>query len=257
MPHHIIDLTSTPAITPAPPCPQPSISQPTLPAGKHLPSTDASATRSIPSNGAPAGKRLPSNGQPALNEAEALQAKRELLADIIKDCKEARLRTVLRDLMAKNGHVAVDWIGDALLVREEAVKPFVEGDDDIGNSDLEIPEESDEESDEDDNEDNDEDEEENSDEGGRTTAPRATTSATSTANASAGTKRLRSRYARCINCEEEFDMTSNEPGDCIWHEGIPHAFSFPSLLHLALVTDLLPLRRRNGSRLGRGLLGRS
>jgi hypothetical protein len=254
MPHHIIDLTASPAVTPVPPHAQPSISQPTLPAGKRLPSTGASATRSIPSNGAHAGKRLPLIGQPALNETEA---KRELLQDIIKDCKIDRLRTVLRDLMVKNGQVAVDWIGDALLVREEVVTPFKEGDDDMGNSDLEIPEESDEESDEDDNEENDKDEEGNSDEGGRTTAPRATTSATTAANASAGTKRLRSRYARCINCEEEFDTTSNEPGYCIWHEGIPHAFSFPSLLHLALVTDLLPLRRRNGSRLGRGLLGRS
>lgn len=52
--------------------------------------------------------------------------------------------------------------------------------------------------------------------------------ATTTAKASAGTKRLRSRYAKCVNCDQEFDATSNEPGDCLWHEGNPPVFLLPS-----------------------------
>lgn len=32
-------------------------------------------------------------------------------------------------------------------------------------------------------------------------------------------KRLRPRYAMCKNCEEEFDITQNESGDCVYHPG--------------------------------------
>jgi hypothetical protein len=28
------------------------------------------------------------------------------------------------------------------------------------------------------------------------------------------------RFAKCMNCEVEFDVTSNDRGDCIWHSGI-------------------------------------
>ena len=36
---------------------------------------------------------------------------------------------------------------------------------------------------------------------------------------SAGVKRLRSRYATCSNCLEEFDVTQNGKIDCVWHPG--------------------------------------
>jgi hypothetical protein len=29
------------------------------------------------------------------------------------------------------------------------------------------------------------------------------------------------RYAQCEHCEEEFDVTTNERGDCLWHPGMP------------------------------------
>lgn len=32
-------------------------------------------------------------------------------------------------------------------------------------------------------------------------------------------KRMRSRYAMCVQCNEEFDLTDNRKGDCEWHEG--------------------------------------
>jgi hypothetical protein len=28
------------------------------------------------------------------------------------------------------------------------------------------------------------------------------------------------RYAKCDHCDEEFDVTENEKGDCIWHPGL-------------------------------------
>jgi len=45
-----------------------------------------------------------------------------------------------------------------------------------------------------------------------------------------GVKRVRSRYAQCGNCEEEFDVTVNEPSDCRWHEAKAHPLSRPLLL---------------------------
>ncbi|KAI4284986.1 MAG: hypothetical protein L6R38_001001 [Xanthoria sp. 2 TBL-2021] len=38
-----------------------------------------------------------------------------------------------------------------------------------------------------------------------------------TRNTVHGLKRLRPRYATCTNCEEEFDITQNESGDCVYH----------------------------------------
>ena len=32
-------------------------------------------------------------------------------------------------------------------------------------------------------------------------------------------KRMRSRYAMCENCSEEYDVTANFGGDCMWHPG--------------------------------------
>lgn len=32
-------------------------------------------------------------------------------------------------------------------------------------------------------------------------------------------KRMRTRYAMCENCDEEFDVAYNSMGDCSWHEG--------------------------------------
>lgn len=40
-----------------------------------------------------------------------------------------------------------------------------------------------------------------------------------TRNTVHGLKRLRPRYATCTNCEEEFDITQNESGDCVYHPG--------------------------------------
>jgi hypothetical protein len=33
-------------------------------------------------------------------------------------------------------------------------------------------------------------------------------------------KRLRARYAICTQCDEEFDVTENNPEDCVYHPGM-------------------------------------
>ncbi|KAL8803940.1 MAG: hypothetical protein Q9200_006025 [Gallowayella weberi] len=38
-------------------------------------------------------------------------------------------------------------------------------------------------------------------------------------NVALGLKRMRPRYAMCSNCEEEFDVTENQSGGCIYHPG--------------------------------------
>lgn len=35
-----------------------------------------------------------------------------------------------------------------------------------------------------------------------------------------GVKRLRSRYATCTNCSEEFEVTNNGEYSCVWHPGM-------------------------------------
>ncbi|MCJ1243335.1 hypothetical protein MMC30_000532 [Trapelia coarctata] len=272
MSHHIIDLTQSPAGMPVAPRAQPS----------------------APKTAAP--KRLPSSGNQAPNDPpETVETMKRLISDTVDVSPEARLRSVLKRVMDKHP-IATEWIGAELLVAEDRVKPWKEGDDDLGNSDGEIPESSEEEDEEEESDsdssedvgyedspgpvsrysdleidyesdtwvDWDEDchgsmdtkkhrseypdgfrwtccnrsgDEDGCQKGrhkakrGRETSnkgpaiPKAPAiiktpiAATSTAKASAGVKRLRSRYARCVNCEEEFDTTYNEPGNCVWHEG--------------------------------------
>jgi len=35
-----------------------------------------------------------------------------------------------------------------------------------------------------------------------------------------GDEEMTPRFAKCENCDEEFDVTVNERGDCVWHEGM-------------------------------------
>jgi hypothetical protein len=30
---------------------------------------------------------------------------------------------------------------------------------------------------------------------------------------------MTSRYSRCLKCKKRFDVTRNERGDCVWHDG--------------------------------------
>ena len=40
-------------------------------------------------------------------------------------------------------------------------------------------------------------------------------------------KRFRPRFATCINCNEEFDVETNDEDSCIWHPGISQSFIDP------------------------------
>jgi len=116
MPHHIIDLTESSATTPVPPRPQPSAA-----------GTSASTT-----------KRPPSNVDPASDDSETMK---RLVLDTIKSATNDRLCNALEQVLDKNA-LAVERMGTELLVPEEKVKPWKEGDDDLGNSDCELPQES-------------------------------------------------------------------------------------------------------------------
>ena len=60
-------------------------------------------------------------------------------------------------------------------------------------------------------------------------------------------KRFRPRFATCINCDEEFDVETNDKDSCNWHPGISQSFltSFP----LTCEWPLLTIGR--GKRIGR------
>ena len=40
-----------------------------------------------------------------------------------------------------------------------------------------------------------------------------------------GDEEMTPRFVKCENCEEEFDVTVNERGDCVWHEGMVPSLS--------------------------------
>lgn len=42
---------------------------------------------------------------------------------------------------------------------------------------------------------------------------------TSTTSINSSLKRFRVRFATCENCSEEYDVSCNLKGDCIWHDG--------------------------------------
>lgn len=41
-------------------------------------------------------------------------------------------------------------------------------------------------------------------------------------------KRYRGKFAVCDNCEEEYDVSNNHKGDCLWHDGMYlfHLFTY-------------------------------
>lgn len=44
-----------------------------------------------------------------------------------------------------------------------------------------------------------------------------------------GAKRVRSRYAKCINCKEEFDVSENTKKSCRYHSGMYTSTKLPDL----------------------------
>jgi hypothetical protein len=225
------------------------------------------------------------------------------LFNLIDRTSEYRLRQVMKDIIFKNGRLASDWVMAELLVCESEVKPWEEGDDDLG-SDWEEEEEREREEEEEREREAEEEEREREEEEERereeleefgmerleelgrerlkklnakleakasqtnsnaeTNAALPTLDATQSpvstvmlepstrsahsnveANAALPTlnatqspvstvvlelpttsaqipkvhKRMRPRYAKCVNCKKEFDVSCNEKGGCRYHPG--------------------------------------
>lgn len=138
-----------------------------------------------------------------------------VLHDAINTAHESRIRLALRNACDISGEVA-RVVQEMLLVPEarvtyqeveqdinsDGVVPFEEEDENANEESDEDSESKDihEEEDEDDNEDKDAD-------------------ARRTAISQPGMKRMRPRFATCENCDEEFDVETNDKSSCIWHPG--------------------------------------
>jgi hypothetical protein len=44
-----------------------------------------------------------------------------------------------------------------------------------------------------------------------------------------GDEEMTPRFVKCKNCDEEFDVTVNERGNCVWHEGMVPSLSYHAL----------------------------
>jgi hypothetical protein len=76
----------------------------------------------------------------AYTKAQIKFFQRQNLFNLIDRTSEYRLRQVMKEIICKNGRTASDWVMAELLVCESEVKPWEEGDDDLG-SDWEEEEE--------------------------------------------------------------------------------------------------------------------
>lgn len=127
-----------------------------------------------------------------------------VLLDAINTAHESRIRLALRNACDISEQVS-KIVQEMLLVPEEKVRYRVVEKDLKSEGDVE----EDESDEEDDDEDGDEEESEDEDTSHQTNSVTAPS-----------LKRLRPRYAFCVNCKEEFDVETNERDSCVWHPGI-------------------------------------
>ena len=155
------------------------------------------------------------------------------LEHAIKEVKEDTLRRVILRLCALQP-AAAEYLRGELLVGEDEVKLY-------GDEDEEDEEDEDDVGVEDEEDEEDEEVEDDEVEADRAEARRVALEkrrAEMARKASrqqpparvAGQKRVLPRYATCEQCEEEFDVTMNEEGDCVWHSGKISLFYRLSLL---------------------------
>lgn len=145
------------------------------------------------------------------------------LESAIKDVKEDTLRRVILQLCATQP-AAAEYLRGELLVGEDEVNLYA----DEEEEDEEEPEDEEEEEEEEDEEEEEvEDVEEEADKAEARRVAYEKRRAEFASKASrllppqqvTGQKRVLPRYATCEQCEEEFDVTMNEEGDCVWHSG--------------------------------------
>ncbi|RLL95035.1 hypothetical protein CFD26_103566 [Aspergillus turcosus] len=126
-----------------------------------------------------------------------------------------QLKQIIRDI-CRQLPAATSIVSDALLVTEDEVAE--ERDDDDLDSELESNSEPDSELDSDDAVSETETSEQ---EGGREPANGILQVVAPKVPAPASRKRYRPRYAQCINCKDQYDVTDNHGEACYYHPGFP------------------------------------
>lgn len=125
-----------------------------------------------------------------------------VLQSAIDSAQPTRLRATLQALCNSSADVA-SLVSSLLLVPENEVKK--------SRHRKASSEDSDEDEDEEDSDKSSNGSEEEEEENGDNLEDTEATSNT--------LKRLRPRYAMCENCSEEFDVTDNVKGACVYHDG--------------------------------------
>jgi hypothetical protein len=197
MSHQIIDLTESPLAK--------SISRP-----QHSSiAPNASCPRSV---------HQTANERSRRNSTETQDV---VLLKTIDRTSEKMLRAVLNNLITEHRGRAVSWLSAELLVPQEVVRPWKEGDDDVGDSKERVDEEKESEVEGDEADPRRSNEDKSQDTSGREgNQAEANESVTSTAVArSSKRERPSSQYATCVDCQAEFHVLSNEKGACRGHGG--------------------------------------
>lgn len=146
----------------------------------------------------------------------------------ILDAQPARLRMTLQHICSSSPE-ALEIARSLLLVPEKHVRQKTvdrrnrtEDDDTDGDPDEDEEDPSEPSDDEDDSansDDADDEEDDGGDEGEEEDRRRIVSNGVAVIQTSSA-KRLRSRFATCTNCSEEFDVTDNGKDSCTWHPGM-------------------------------------
>ena len=167
------------------------------------------------------------SARPDEHQKDSLDGSDHLLQDALSDANRDRLYETLLVLCRSND--IAQRVKDMLLVGEDRVqskmynkKRDLSDDENDKDSDSEAEDSEDEVEDEDEGDESDESTSANdviSTEPSRGGYHNIHENRGVSGQVPTGLKRLRSRYAECHNCSEEFDVTQNQKHDCIWHPG--------------------------------------
>lgn len=116
-----------------------------------------------------------------------------------------------------NAGVQDQQIGKDINSKNQSKSPHEDHDEDESEEDEDDDEEEDSDDDDEGTTDEEDDDEENEDDEDEDESEKVEKTAFAVTN---GNKRLRSRFAMCSNCEEEFDVTLNSKTACRWHDGM-------------------------------------
>ncbi len=158
---------------------------------------------------------LTTSSPPAINELLFTPA----LGTAIDGAQCDRLRATLKTICSSS--VEASKIARILLLvqKKTPTRGHLKGHS-LGSANGDRTEEDDEdEEEEEEEEDENENENENENEEEEYESAEDVTDGNTTVHSGVAQKRLRSRYATCKHCSEEFDVTDNIELECIWHDG--------------------------------------